>query len=357
MNKKFVIKIYDKAGTYITTLKPSVVKSIPAFQSQINGGFGQCVLDLNLPFDDFGEGSTIAFMNIVKIYVMDENYPLGRLVYTGFISAYAPYLDDSRQGVKITLLGLVSILSLAYYKNGSNFTVAASGDPSVLMKNIINHFNSVYPGSLLGYNGSGTTVDTVGVSVSYTFNEDKWLDALQNAFGTVGAGWWWAIDKQGQLYLKQKPATATHIFSIGKEIESLEVDKTSEKIVNKVRVKYGTSSTFDDDDATSITKFGTREEIVSDSKIQNLATATQRAAKEVDDNKVEKIKAKLVINSSYDLESIKVGDTCKIRNLSINQAVFNDNMMIVSVTYSFNKVTIELEEMTKFSTELQKFIS
>lgn len=357
-NKKFTIKIYDNDGTtFIRSLKPSEVKSVPSFTSQINGGFGQCSLDLNLPFDDFGEGTEVDFMNIVNIYVTDDANTLGRLVYRGFISAYVPYVDGAKQGVKVTLLGLVSLLSFAYYKNGASFTVAhATVDPSVILKAIIDHFNSVYTGSLLGYNSGATTVDSVGVSVAYTFIEKKWNEALQDGFGTVGAGWWWHIDKQGQLYLKQKPSSATHKFTIGKDIESIEVTKSAEKVNNAVRVKYG-ASTVDYSDATSITRFGTREVIVTDDQIQDATTATQRGAQQVNDNKVEKIKAKITLNLNYDLELIKVGDTCEILNLSKNQSTFNNNMLIVSVAYSFEKVVIELEEETKFSIELQKFIS
>lgn len=358
MNKKFVAKIYQNDGvTFIRSLKPTEIKNVPVFTSQINGGFGQCLLDLNLPFDDYGEGSDIDFMNIIKIYVTDENNTLGRLIYTGFISAYKPYIDGGKQGLKVTLLGLVSLLAFAYYKNGASFTVAHSNeDPSTIMKAIIDNFNSVYPNNLIGYDSTATTVDTVGTNVTYSFETNKWLDALKNSFGTVGAGWWWSIDKQGQLYLKQKPASATHTFTIGKDIDTIEVDKSSEGITNQVRVKYGVN-TYDYNESTSISRFGTRENVVEDSQIQDATTAQQKAEQQVNDNKVEKIKARITINLNYDLESIKVGDTCQIVNLSTAQTTFNNNMQIVSVAYNFDKVTIELEQQTKFSVELQKFIS
>lgn len=179
---------------------------------------------------------------------------------------------------------------------------------------------------------------------------------MKDAFALVSPGWWWAINKAGQLYLQEKPASATHKFTIGKDVESITVDKSAEAMKNKVRVKYN-GNTADDDDATSIARFGTREAIVSQDQVQNGATASQLATQEVDNNKVEKIKAKVVINLNYDLESIQVGDTCKILNLNSAQQTFNSNMLIVSVAYNFDKVTIELEEQTKFSIELQKFIS
>lgn len=357
-NKKFTIKFYDNNGTtYLKTLNRSEVKGVPSFTSQINGGYGQCNLDLNLPFDDYGEGSFIDFMNVVKIYIQDESNPLGRLVYSGFISSYQPYLESSRQGVKVTLLGFVSLLSFGYYKNGSNYVVNHSSvDPAVIFKAIADHFSSVYPAGLIGYDSGGQTIFTVGTNVSYEFNEDKWLDALQNAFGTVGAGWFWHLDYRGQLILKTKPSEATHRFTIGKDIESIQSNKNAEKVINDIRVTYN-ANTYTQNDAVSVARFGTRTKLISDDRILNLATAQQRATQEINDNKVEKIKASVVINSNYDLESIKVGDTCKIQNMSKNQTTFNDNMLIVSVAYNFDKVTIELEEQTKFSLELKQFIS
>lgn len=359
VNKQFQVKIYASNGsTFLRTLKPSEIKNSPTFTSQINGGFGECVLQLSLPFDAFGEGVSIDFMNIVKIYAMDEDNKDGRLIYTGFISSYRPYIDGAKQGVDVTLLGLVSLLSFAYYKNGSSFTVSQSAkDPAFIVKAIIDHFNTIYAGSLLGYDSGSTTVDTVGTNVTYNFVDRKWNEALEDTFGLAGAGWWWAIDKQGQLYLKQKPASATHTFTIGKDIDHLEVEKSSEKVINMVQVRYTGGATYDASDATSITDFGRREEIVSDTNIQNVGTATQRANQEVNDNKVEKIKARMIINASYDLETIKVGDTCKIQNLIVGQSIFSNNMQIVTVDYAFNQVTIELEEMTRFAKELQTLIA
>lgn len=350
--------MYESDGTtLIETLNPSIIKNVPSFSSEINGGFGQYILDLNLDFDEFGEGGVIDFMNIVRVYVADANNTLGRLVYTGFISAYSPYVDGAEQGVRVTVLGMVSLLSFAYYKDGASFTVAhAAEDPSDIMKAIIDHFSGVYGAGLITYDVGATTVDSVGVNVTYTFEEKKWLDALKDIFATAGAGWFWVVDKQGQLYLKEKPASATHTFTIGKDIEYLEIPKSSEKVINQVRVKYN-GNTADDSDATSITNFGTREKIVSDDQIQNSATADQVAAQTVDDNKDEKIKARLVVNANYDLESIKVGDTCKIRNFLKDATVFNDNMLISGISYSLEKVTIQLEEFTQFAKEILNLTS
>lgn len=359
-DKKFTIKIYDSLGvTLAKTLKDNEIKNIPRFSSQINGGFGELVLDLNLPFDV--PDSAIGFMHIVRVYVNDKdtnNSPRSRLVYTGFISAYTPYVRGGKEGIEVTCLGLISLLSFAYFKAGASFEPSyTTTDPSVIMKAIIDHFNTVYSGGLIGYNGSTTTVDTVGTNVSFTFEDKTWFQALTDIFGTVGAGWWWTIDVEGQLYLKEKPTTSTHTFTIGKDIEELYNDKSSESIINSARVKYAATST-QNSDATSISEFGLREKVVTESQIDDLATANQKSNQLVGDNKDEKNRVQLVINSQYDIESIKVGDTCKVQNLAKNSGVFTNNMQIAKIMYNWDTVTLNLEEIIDdFGNELSKFIS
>lgn len=356
--KKYTIKIYDKTGTvFLKTLNPGIVREAPSFNAQINGGYGECRVRLSLPFHDFGENAEIDFMNIFEIFESDLQNTTGRLIYRGFVSAYEPFISGSDQGVDVTLLGMVSLLRFAFYKNGANFSVTHSlQDTAVIMKAILDHFASIYAPGLVFYDGS--SVDTVGNSVSYTFEEDKWFDALQNAFGTIGlADWYWLVSSSGRFFLKEKPSEASHAFTVGKDLETLEIFKTSEKVVNSVRVKYGVN-TYDLSDAPSITEFWKREKILKDDKILNPATAQNKANQEIENNKQNKIQAKIVVNSNYDLESIIPGQTCRILNLPLGQTVLTDNMQIVSVNYSWDKVAIGLEEIKdQFGIALNKFIN
>lgn len=359
IEKKYSIKIYDSTGNnFLQTLNPKILRSTPSFASQINAGYGECRLDLALPFADFGEGSIVDYMNIVEIYEADKNFPLGRLIYRGFISSYEPYLEGSNQGVNIILLGMVSLLKFDFYRDGTSFQIVQTDvDTAQMMRDIIDHFSSIYGTGLITYDGS--SLPNVSNSVSYTFNEDLWLDAIQNAFGTVGTGnWYWAVDSEGKFFLKSKPLTPTHVFTIGKDVQSLRILKNSEKVVNAVRVKYSTSSTYDQEDLTSIGEYGRRGRIISDSKITNLATAQARANQEIEENKVNKIQAELIINSQYDIESVKVGDTCSVRNFQKNSTTLDDNMLIVSVSYNSDTISIQLEQVNdNFGLELETFIN
>src|SRR5438046_1393425 len=103
LQKTFLAKIYSQdgsssLGSFIFSQEgDNTLKNIPSFTSTINGGLGEMVLDLNLPFDDFGEGLTIDFMNFVELWVTDANHTRGRRVYKGFISKYAPYFEGGEE--------------------------------------------------------------------------------------------------------------------------------------------------------------------------------------------------------------------------------------------------------------------
>jgi hypothetical protein len=354
--KQFNVKLYTLAGAYLTTLRPKDIVQDIKFRSEKNGGFGQAKIVLNLPFDDFGEGGNVNFMNRMEVYEVDASNPLGRLIYTGFMSGYKPVAKGSRDYVEITCLGVVSLLKLLLYKSGGSFTVTHTAqDPAVIFKAIIDYFNTQYPAGLISY--SGGHIDNVGSSVTYTFDKKKCLDALTTTFTLAKPGWWWKIDGQGQVWLKQKPASATHVFTMGKDVEEASVDKTSETVTNQVRVQYATGN-VDVTDAPSIAQFGLRDAYITDTQIGNAATATERGQKEVNDKKAEKIRAKLIINNFYDIETIAVGDTCKVKGVNKDSVLFSDNMQIVSVDYDPSSVSLELEEIsTNFGNEMENFIS
>lgn len=360
MQKKYLVKVYESDGTtFVATINPDDLRKEPQFNARINGIYGQCVLELNYAFDDFDEGTSIDYMNVVKIYEFDSvNHADGILIYSGFISRYMPYVRGGQQGVAVTLLSLGTLLNYIYYKTaGGGWTVTHSGDDTaVIMKDIVDYFNTQYSGTLIDYDVGGTTVDTVGNSRDMEFIEKTCYMALEDTLQTAGGGWYWHINKAGVLYLKEKPTSSTHEFTIGKDVEEFRAEKTSETVTNYVLFKWKSGSVTDDD-ATSISTFGRREQIVSDSGIASATSADAAAQKHVDDNKDEKIKATLIINSNYDIESISVGDTCKVRNFKTGGGTFSDNMLIAGISYRYDKIQLQLEEYTNIGTALNTFVN
>ncbi len=373
LQRHHLIKIYDQDGLTaiktFSTLRPEgedtgYVKGTPTFDSKINGGLGELVIDLALPLDNFDEGASVNFMNVVKVYaVVVDDAALTQtepLVYTGFVSRYEPYLEaDGTEGVRVTCLGLVSLLALSFYKSGSSFAVTHTAqDPAAIAAAVVAHFNTVFGGSLLS-----SSADAVGTAVSLTFTDQRHADALRKVGEVTGAGWWWSVNESGVYRLRQKPASPTHTFTVGKDVVRISAPKDSEKVVNDVQVRGAASLVADGSDAASQARFGTgspgsgkRSNVVSDTTLADANALTQRSAKEVADNKDDKTKATIVVDTNYPIETVKVGETCRVRNLA--PGVVPDNALIVAVRYDGDTITVELDEQpADFGRELSSLIA
>jgi hypothetical protein len=365
MAKKFAIKIYNKSATFQKNLSEDIIESDISFTQQINGGQGELLIDLAIPFDDIP--SYIALFNFVRVYEVDTSNPTGRLIYTGWVSQVVPFSDGSRNGVRVICLGLVSLLTLSKYKDGASFDVAQSSvDPSAIIADIISTFQTAYPPSAgfewIGTDAvtgirAGSNVDAIGTNVTYTFQKLNWRDAIDIVFGLSDPGWYWFVDAGGDFFFKEKSATPDHTFVIGRNIQSIEVPKSIEEIINDVTVAYN-GGTQNATDATSITAYGIRAEYIDRTADTNDATtALQIATKEVEDNKISKVEARMTINNTYDIESIRPGQTCQVLNYKKDANLFESNMLIVSTSYkNGDSVELRLESKKDIGTELGKFV-
>ena len=374
IRKVYVVHVYDQDGATplgtLTTERPDAslpfLRNPVTFNSQINGGLGQCLLDVFAPFDDFDE-TLINFMNVCTIdaVVIDEDLKTQTVtqIYKGFMSRIEPYVEGGDEGVRVTLLGLVSLLTLSYYGTSPDYEVTQTNkDPEFIAKAVIDNFNSAFGGSLLGYSGS---TSTVGTNVTYTYTQQTWLQALQKTVELAEDDWWFGVRADGKLYLQAKPGSATHTFTIGRDLVNLSAIKDSEKVKNEVIVirSGGTKSTYTD--ATSQSTYGTgspatgrRTEIVSDSAIPNSGTADQRGNKALNDQKDFKVATKLTINSQYAIESIYPGQTCRLMNFDGSSTNFNTNMMITAVNYLGDAAVLDLEEKSlSFGRTLENFVN
>lgn len=356
MNKQYEFVITQADGTFVTRLParpplvpPSDRKTVrnfrPRIVSEINQGQGQLNIDLDALFDDFGEGSDISHGYLLKLYLYDENHPAptGILIYSGIITTYEPRIEGNIETLKLMPIGIVSELNNSYFKVGGNRTFNINKKASEIFQDIITHFKTVYTDSDIAYTGG--SVEDSGTVLDIDFANVKWLDAIKTAQKSAPTGWWWRVDPDGTAHFKSKPSTATHTFEMQRHVERIVVNKTIDSVKNDIILESSAPSTpHTASDATSISSYGTRTLIISDSNIQDDTTAAARVAKELADRKDPKRRVAVTINEQYDLESIKPGDTCKIIGEKIGSSLLNSNMQIVRVDYSQDMVTITLEE-------------
>ena len=359
MIKKFIVKVYDEAGDFVIAIPESVLMSPIRFSSKINGGQGELVLDLNLHWDD--PPSYASVQNYVRVYQVDTTNTTGRLIYSGKITQIEPSLSEKGSKISLVCLGLGSLLQNELY-NAAHVAV----DPAVIIAAIITDNQTDYPASFGdGWIGSdaiagvrtGGQVDTVSTTVTFEFINTYWRDAVRKTIELTGGSWYWFIDAGGDFIFKEKPASADHVFTVGKDIDSISAPNSIEDIVNFVTVKYD-GGTVTANDATSISNYGKRGKYQDEtSGTSTVATAQNIADQVIAENKDPKKTVEIVLNDNYDLETIKVGETCKVQNLKKDSTVVSDNMQIVSINYDNGQfVALGLEKLTDYGTELESFI-
>jgi len=348
--KKYVAKIYDITGATLQSTQAEILEH-PKFTKTRNAGLGQCAIRLNYKFGEFAS----QLSNVVKIYCINDANPTGKLIYTGIVSQQYEVFGSGLQYTELILLGIQSLLMNAYYKNGATYSVTHTNDDvSTILEAIVDHFQTVYSGSLISY--TGASIDTIGTDVTYTFDQKKWLQAIEGAFDLAGEGWYWYINEAGVLHLHQNPTSATHLFTVGKDIENIQVERSVEKIINENYLNYN-GGTDTASDATSKSTYGVREQYNDDQKITNATTAGKFTDKNVIDNKDPKTKTKLTINSQFAIEDINVGDTCKVLNLPFTSSVLSDNMVIERIDYRGELAIIHLGLYEFLHKELKTLIA
>lgn len=363
--RKLTYKVYSEAGTYLGVLD-DVISDL-RITKQINGGDSEFKISLARKFDDFDEDVTIKFNNRIKVYLKDDYNAAGTtLVANGYIVSYAPFLKGKEEGIEVTCLSAVSKLSNDFYRTGNSADASELGvelatqRADQMMEAIITHYRSIEANSMLSadFSNSDSTTDNAGGAITFThrFFNMKHLDALREASKFLPknkeGGYWfyWRIETDGTLWVKNLSATADHSFIIGKHIKEITGNKTIEDLVNRIYF-WNEKGTVDpdyiklvDDDSTSQSSYDIISDYITDSKITNTTAATLLATSKLYDHKDPKVQIKITLTGDYDLASIKPGQTCTLLNAKENPyKIGSDNVLLIeSVEYTPDEVILEL---------------
>lgn len=371
-NKYFEYRVYDD-NQFVTSWGDAEILSEPSFRTVINGGPGEMIIKLARSFDDFGEDIDVKLANRVDCYVFDREAPSGQVLYSGFISGYRPVLDEHTEFIEVTLLPYVSELAFIMYRDGSGNTEIdqASQDPSDIVRDVIDRYRA--DGGYLNYDSS--TIEDTGATVSYTYNLYTCKEAIDKTIELTPDNWYWRIDSDNKVYLKEADLnTPDHQFQIGKHIQRMETWRRSEDIINRVyfvgQESGGVPMYRVYSNASSINAYGLHTTKYVDQRVSLTATADLIANRIINKKKDPEIRTTLTIidnngknsGKGYDIESIKVGETMKIKNIKQgvktislwDQAEWDvdvwdqtlsysaaDTIQILSVEYHPNYVVVE----------------
>ena len=354
VKKKLQVKWYDRDLTFLKL--EDNLKNVPSWRWETGKGLLDTRIDLDYEFDDLP--SHIQSNNIVRIFEVSADNPEGIEVYRGIVGEIRPFLRASDQGVTVEALGLNSVLQWAYFKDGASFTVSyTSTDIADIFEDIIDDWQTVHSSTLISYTGS--SIDTTGNTVTIDIEDKKHSEALQEVFQYADADWYWYIDVDGVVYLKELPATATHTFTVGKDVTVSRAPENYKQVLNQQTIFYsGGSVTVNS--SSSITSYGLHEgKLIRDDNIGDSGTATNRATAIVDNGKDPKVNGTIEATSTFsNLPSIRPGDTIKLQNYNQDGSILTDNMPIVSLQYDWDNATMEIGEIrTNFARELNNFLN
>jgi len=343
---KYSYKIYSSANVYLGSLDPEKVGTPPAFSSK-NGGQGQLKIDYLEKFDDFDQ-TLITGGNLVKVYGIDDENPLGNHIFTGFISRVEPFTVKNIQGVKISVLGLVSLLTHFTYTKSYSST-----DIQVIFQEVITSFNTKYGTSILSYDGTSlpSTGNTITLDVDGTM-----YDVLNEVFQYCPENYFWRIDPDGKIYLQQQNSSIDNRLTIGKQAYNIRAQTDYEQVINKLYLEGdGISDTYED--ATSQSAYGLHEKQIT------VDTNNTDTLDDYGNGYIANYKDPLtscsfdILAENYDILNIKIGDTFALNNYKKDTNLFNSNMMASRVDFKDKFITVFIDDTNLFGEAIESLIN
>jgi hypothetical protein len=239
------------------------------------------------------------------------------------------YITEVNGTTLAAIQELELIASLPFAKLNATSIKYLAQDPSNILKDILDKFTA--SGGKLDY-GAGT-VDLTGTVTSYLFNTNFAQEALEKVIDLCPMDWFFRIGSDDKVYLKAKSAGTDHKFHIGRSVSYYRQEKRLENIVNFIYFK-GKGFYKKYSNSGSVAAYGRYSQKIVDEKVVDVATAdimanailNKMASPEI------RITARIIDNNNndgfgYDIESLKVGDTCKIFNATSKAENLWDSIM------------------------------
>lgn len=212
-----------------------------------------------------------------------------------------------------------------YEQKELTFAEFLSLDPSTILKLVLDKYQSL--GGIVSY--SNDTIDITNSTVTYTFNVNTVLEAIGKCVELAPENWYWYLDYGTNLiHFHKKNELPDHTFALERDIIDAQFEKRIEDIVNTVYFTGGDTGGGTNffkkyTNTDSIDKYGIKSMKYTDQRV-TLATTADTIANSILETKSQpELRVKLEILDSnneqglgYDIESIKVGDTVAVRNIT-----------------------------------------
>jgi hypothetical protein len=278
----------------------------------------------------FNPAIQITNTNTYHIIIYPFDFAVGSDQYIGAIttgSGYTGgqmYIEDAGTGIWSAVSGADWYFNW-YEEKALTFAEYLNADPSTIAKLVLDNYIS--NGGSASY--TIDSIDPTNESVSYTFNVNTILEALNKCIELSPQNWYWYLDYGTNLInIHAKNNTPDHTFSLEKDIVDAKFEKNTENIVNTIYFTGGDTGGGTNffkkyTNAESITSYGIKSLKYNDNRVTTDATASAIANSILEAKSQPELRVTLTILDSnnnqgvgYDIETIKIGDVIAVRNIT-----------------------------------------
>lgn len=294
--KTFEYKLYDGFGNLKMQINPLKIISKISFSEELN--WGQWNLNIEIEADE----NDFVCSDIIEIREVDEDNKTPSPTYTGIIEEMEVTEYRTKQIIKLSLLGIFTVLNDAEYKQGGSRSFTATGTPWTIVKAIIDSFNADY-GTLTGGDTqnlttniiryTGSSIDVTGTSINKVFDNVDCLSAIKNALEDTGFDFYiWA---DGICYVTARANQPEIFLTFDRQIIKINRKLHKRDMVNTYHLERngGTELTYTDAGAVSI--FHIKELSESDTQINDATTQNLNWNQKINDYAYERTEISLEV--------------------------------------------------------------
>lgn len=367
MIKQVFIKNYDTSGIFKGVFFDFAFSN---FTESLNSGLGDVSVVVPRNFDNYNFDGAIEEGFETRIFIADQEDLSGIQIGSFKLDEIDTQVSDT-ETVSLSCSGYIHELALDLVEKqtpAANTVIytTPNQDLSQTIKDVIDLYQTNNTNPKVNYGSGTTTISNTGKTEAVEIVMNSPADIIEHCAKQADPDWFFRVGIDNLVYFQQISSTPDHLFTLGKDIISLNPKRSLRDVRNNFIITNGLASGDADallknyTDATSTTTYGRRFEKKRDGRFKATGnTADEWGARNVGlfKDPINKVRARIVdsnIGGGYDIESVNVGDTFKFRNLVDNPAI-TGNMIITSKTYGIDFIDITADDtQTYVSRQLEE---
>jgi len=286
----------------------------------------------------------------IRIYKRNDSTKDYDLIYQGLVEDKNPSVKGQEETIQVSGHGYQVQLDRMYIAN-KTYT---STEVSEIVKDILDTY--VVPYTDITYDNDDIEITTFTPS-SIKFNTTA-KNALQTLADIVGLREW-GVDKDRKFFFKQRSSAIGMRFVFGNKVTGFTSDDSFKDIINRVIIQggdvSGTPYTNTYNNLVSQTKYGRRDQVISNSSVTEDDVAEQLADAVLNEKSdvVRRAKLELVDYNTLIEEAIPIPLVAMVsRGVAYGERRYGTFLYAGEISYQVNKITYKINDVGILTTNI-----